>query len=131
MEFQLKFIGILLMLLGLIHLRFPKYFKWKVSLKSLDLLNNQIFKVHTFFIGWFVFLFGVLTYICSNELISTSLGHKICLGFGMTWLIRLYFQLFVYSSELWKGKRFETIIHIFFTILWVYMSYIYLAVYFF
>jgi len=36
--------------------------------------------------------------------------------------LRLLFQFFVYSSELWKGKRFETFIHIMAVGFWIYMT---------
>jgi hypothetical protein len=35
----------------------------------------------------------------------------------------------VYSSILWKGKTFETAMHILFSILWVYLSIIYFLIF--
>ncbi len=84
--------------------------------------------VHTFFIALTVLLMGVLCLTSSVQLIETDLGKKICLGFGIFWAIRLFIQFFVYSSKLWKGKIFETIIHIVFSFLWVYLSYVFLAI---
>ena len=86
-------------------------------------------KVHTFFIALVVFLIGLLCLTSSNELINTELGKKVSLGFGIFWSCRLFIQFFVYSSKLWKGKKMETIIHIIFSILWVYLSYTFLKVY--
>lgn len=128
MELQLKITGVLLMVLALFHAGFPIYFKWKDELKSLSLINRQIFKVHTFFIGLVVFLIGLLCFNCSGELLSTILGKKICLGLGVFWLIRLYFQIFVYSSNLWKGKKFETTIHFVFTGFWIYLCWLFFKI---
>lgn len=130
MELQLKIIGILLIVLSLIHAGFPRYFRWKDELKSLSLVNKQIFQVHTFFIGLIVLMMGLLCLLCSEELISTVLGRKLSLGLGIFWVFRLYFQLFVYSPALWKGKGFETTIHIVFTLFWTYMSGLFLKIYF-
>ncbi len=82
--------------------------------------------VHTFFIALSVFLMGVICLTNTKALITTPLGKTISLGFGIFWVIRLIFQFFVYSPDLWKGKRFETIIHIIFTLLWIYISSVFL-----
>lgn len=130
MSLQIQIIGVLLMLLALIHIGFPKYFKWKLELKSLSLINSQMMTTHTFFIALTVFLMGLLCVTSSTELIETTLGKKISLGLGIFWLIRLFFQMFVYSSLLWKGKKFETTMHILFTLFWIYMSSLFLIIYF-
>lgn len=130
MTIHLQIIGSLLILLSLIHIIFPKYFNWNNELKSLSLINRQMMTVHTFFIAFIVLLMGLLCVTSSTELIETSFGRKIALGLAIFWLTRLIFQLFVYSSKLWKGKTFETIVHILFTLLWTYISVIFLIIYF-
>ena len=127
MEIHLKIIGVILILLALIHLIFPKYFNWEIELKSLSIMNRQMMIVHTFFIGITVFLMGVLCLTSASELIETKLGKTICLGFGVFWTIRLFIQFFVYSTKLWKGKTFETIVHILFSLLWIYLSFVFLT----
>jgi hypothetical protein len=82
--------------------------------------------VHTFFIAVVVFLMGVLCLTSTSELIQTSLGKTISLGLGVFWTIRLLVQFFGYSSALWKGKTFETTIHIVFSIMWTYISGVFL-----
>lgn len=128
MEFQLNIIGILLMILAIFHIGFPKYFKWKEELKSLSLINKQMMEVHTIFIGITVFLMGLLCITSSEELITTELGKRISFGFGIFWTMRLIFQLFIYSSKLWKGKTFETVVHIIFTLLWIHFSVIFFEI---
>lgn len=130
MEIHLKIIGSLLICLALIHIVFPKYFNWDKELKSLSLINRQMMTVHTFFIALTVFLMGLLCLTGSNELVETDLGKKVSLGLGVFWTIRLFIQFFVYSPELWKGKKFETAIHILFSLLWIYLSILFLTVYF-
>ena len=130
MYIHIKIIGFLLIALALVHIIFPKYFNWNKELKSLSLINRQMMTVHTFFIAFTVFLMGLLCLTSSNELIETNLGKKISLGLGVFWTIRLFIQLFVYSSDLWKGKKFETIIHILFSIFWIYFSSIFLINYY-
>ncbi len=126
MELHLKIIGIFFIALALLHVGFPKYFKWEEELATLSLMNRQMMSVHTFFIGLIIFLTGLLCLTSSRELITTSLGKKISLGLGIFWLIRLFFQFFVYSAELWRGKRFETYVHIVFIFIWTYLSFVFL-----
>lgn len=122
MEIHFKTIGILLMTLAWVHVVFPKYFNWKKELKSLNLINRQMMEVHTFYIALVVFLMGLLCFTSSADLIETKLGKSISLGLAIFWTSRLFFQFFVYSSKLWKGKTFETTVHIIFSGLWIYLS---------
>src|SRR4029077_20542952 len=90
--------------------------------RDLGLMSRQIMYVHTLFIALIILLMGVLCLTSSAELVSTSLGRRVCLGLGLFWVTRLLIQFFGYSSELWRGKVFETVMHIVFSILWLYLS---------
>lgn len=130
MELHIKVIGYLLILLALVHSIFPKYFNWDVELRSLSLINREMIYVHTFFIAFALFLMGFLCVTSSVELSSTTLGKKISFGFGAFWLARLIIQFFGYSTKLWRGKTFETFVHIIFSFLWTYLSLVFLLNYF-
>ena len=129
MEIHFKIIGILLIALALVHIGFPRYFKWKVELSSLSIMNRQMMYVHSFFIAFAVFLMGLLCLTSANELVSTVLGKRISLGLGIFWSMRLIAQFIVYSSKLWKGKTFETTIHILFSLFWAYLSTLFILAY--
>jgi hypothetical protein len=130
MELHFKIIGVLLIALAFVHVVFPKYFNWDKELKSLSLINRQMMIVHTLFIALTVFLMGLLCLTSSTELIETNLGKKISLGLGLFWTVRLFIQFFGYSSMLWKGKKFETSMHLLFSLLWIYLSIVFLTTYF-
>ncbi len=130
MELHLKICGWLLVILALIHIIFPRYFKWKSELSSLSIMNRQMMKVHSFFIALTVFLMGILCLTSSTELIRTVLGNRIILGLAVFWNIRFFIQLFGYSTQLWKGKFFETMVHIAFTMFWIYLSIVFLMIFF-
>lgn len=129
MEIHLKIVGILLILLALMHIVIPKYFNWEKELGSLSLITKQILYVHTFFIAFTVLLMGLLCTSYSSELVSAPLGRIICLGLFGFWLVRLIFQFLVYSSKTWKGKRFETVMHILLSMLWAYFTFVFLLIY--
>lgn len=128
MELHLKIIGTIFMLMALGHIFMPKYFDWKNDFKNLSLFNGQMIRTHTFFIALFVFGIGLISFMEATQIINTDLGNKLSLGFGIIWLTRFYFQMFVYLPKLWKGKRFETSAHLIFTLLWIYSSFIYLKI---
>ena len=130
MELHLKLIGIFLIILALIHAIFPRYFNWKQELNSLSIINRQLMYVHSFFIAFVVLLMGILCLTSSTELIETTLGKKVSLGLGIFWTTRFFIQFFGYSAKIWKGKTFETTVHILFSLLWAYLSLIFIFIYF-
>lgn len=121
-----RVIGVLLIGLSMIHLIFPIYFNWKEELKDLSLMNRQMMKIHTFFIALIVFMVGVLCLYSTDDLVNTELGRNISLGIGAFWFVRLLVQFFGYSNKLWKGKTFESTVHIIFSAFWVYLTVIFL-----
>ncbi len=129
MEIHLNVIGILLIILACVHVIFPKYFNWAKETSTMSLINRQMLYVHTFFIALTVFLMGLLCVTSATEIVTTPLGRKIALGLGVFWIIRLFIQLFGYSSKLWRGKGFETFVHILFTVFWGYMGIVFLSTY--
>lgn len=129
METHLSVIGSILVLLGIVHAIFPRYFKWGQELKHLSLINRQMMQTHTFFIALVVALFGVLCITQAKDMVSTPLGRNMALGLAIFWGLRLIFQLFVYSPKLWRGRVFETMIHIVFTAFWIYMTVVFSIIY--
>ena len=128
MKTHLELVGILLIGLALLHGIFPRYFRWREEMKSVSLLTRQILYVHTFFIALTVFLMGVLCLTSAADLVETSLGRKVAGGMFAFWFARWLIQFFGYSSNLWKGKRLETAVHILFSMLWGYLSGVFLLV---
>jgi len=128
MEINLRIAGFILIMLALVHMIFPRYFKWAEELQSISLVNRQMMYIHTFFIGIVVFLMGILCVSSATELVQSHLGHELCIGIGIFWLLRLFVQFFAYSAKLWRGKKLETGIHILFSLLWIYFSVTFLLI---
>ncbi len=115
--------GVLLILLALLHLSFPKRFNWREEFRSVSLLSRQMFYVHTGFIGLVVFLNGLLFLFLAPELLTrTSLSSGILGGVTVFWATRFVIQFWGYSADLWRGKRFETTIHVVATLVWTYLT---------
>lgn len=122
MELHIRIIGWIMLALAGIHIIFPRYFQWNKELGALSLINKQLMYVHTFFIGLVVLLMGLFCLVNAEDILQTTLGRQFAMGLFVFWLTRLFFQFFVYSSTLWKGKKFETTVHVLFSILWIYFS---------
>ncbi|MFD1000060.1 hypothetical protein ACFQ21_12125 [Ohtaekwangia kribbensis] len=129
MIFHIKIVGTFLILLSLLHVVMPRYFNWTQELSGLSLISKQIMYVHTFFIAFIVLLMGLLCLYSGTELASSTLGKHLSLGLFIFWFTRLLFQFFVYSPRVWRGKKLETFVHIVFSILWSYFSYVFFLVY--
>jgi hypothetical protein len=119
---HLQIVGALLMSLGLAHTFFSRYFGWQKELLSLSLLTRRIFKVHCFFIALTVMLLGACSLFYADALLETSpLSRVLLAGMVLFWLCRLFVQVFVYDSAIWRGRRFYTLMHAAFTLLWFYI----------
>ncbi|RTQ49011.1 hypothetical protein EJV47_14650 [Hymenobacter gummosus] len=128
MVLQLKLVGGLLVLLALVHAGFPRYFSWAAELRTVSLINRQMMYIHTLFLAVALLLMGLLCLSSAPELTGTVLGRRVCLGLGLFWLLRLLVQFFGYSAALWRGKRFETVVHVLFILLWSYLTMVFLVV---
>ena len=83
MELLLRLTGFILMTLGLFHVFFPKYFKWKEEFSKVSTINRQMMYVHSFFIAFVVLLMGLLCVTSAADLLTTPLGKRICLGISI------------------------------------------------
>ena len=126
LDLHLKIVGVSLIVLGLAHFLFPRRFGWKEELERLSPLNRQIFWVHNWFDVLTIVMFGVLSLVYTDSLLAHSqLAQVVLIGLFMFWLSRLYVQFFVYDSGLWKGNRFNTRVHIAFSLTWLYYVVVY------
>ena len=129
MEINIKIVGSMLIALSLLHIVLPRYFKWEREMVSVSLITRQILYVHTFFIAFVVLLMGLLCLAYSRELVYDPFGKIISAGLCGFWLTRLIFQFLVYSPKVWRGKKFETAVHVLFSFTWTYFTAVFLFAY--
>lgn len=123
LSMHLRIVGVLLMLLGLSHIFFSRYFKWNRELADVSLFTRQVFFVHTFFIALGVVLAGAGSFVCADVLLRPGLLSRTLLaGLTLFWLCRLLVQFFTYDASLWRGDCFRTAMHIAFSALWLYVT---------
>jgi len=120
---HLQVVGLLLMVLGLSHVFFNRYFGWDVELTRVSLFTRRVFFVHTFFIAMTVTMMGAFCAVYAGVLVEPQvLSRAILAGMVVFWGSRLVAQFTAYESAIWRGDRFRTRMHVAFSILWVYVT---------
>jgi hypothetical protein len=120
---HLHVVGVLLVGLVLINLIVPRRFHWQEEMRALSLLNRQIFQVHAIFIVLTLAMFAALLLTCASSLLEpTPLARAVLGGLLIFWFVRLIFQWFYYSPAIWRGHRFNTLLHYVFTATWLYFT---------
>ena len=120
---HLRVVGVLLVMLGLSHVFFNRYFGWARELESVSLLTRRVFYVHSFFIALGVALAGAGSFFCADALVRPgTLSRAILAGMTLFWLSRLLAQFLAYDTAIWRGNRFRTFMHVAFALLWCYVT---------
>jgi hypothetical protein len=120
---HLRVVGVLLLMLGVSHVFFNRYFGWERELENVSLLTRRIFFVHNFFIGLGVALAGAVSLFYADALLRPdALSRAILAAMVALWLCRLVAQFVAYDSAIWRGDRFRTFMHVAFAVLWSYVT---------
>jgi hypothetical protein len=116
----LRLAGAGLLLLAVLHIPIGRELRWREDASRLTATNQAIFHVHTFFICLMIVMMGLPCLLNPQVFVEQSrAGAWLTWSFTGFWAARLYCQFFVYSSDLWRGKRREIIIHRVFTFVWI------------
>lgn len=128
LEILLKIAGVGLLLLAFLHIPIGQKLRWREDARKLSPENEQIFHVHTFFICLTVTLMALPCLISPSVfLVKSEAGLWATGSLALFWVVRLFFQFFIYRSDLWKGKRLETMIHRIFSLIWLILSLLFSA----
>ena len=124
----LRVAGAGLILLAGLHVPIGRRLKWREEGARLSPVNASIFHVHTFFICLVLVMMGLPCLLEPSIFLGSSrAGTWMAWSFSAFWTTRLFFQWFVYPWELWRGKRMETIVHAWFTIVWTSLAALFAA----
>ncbi len=106
--------------LAAVHHPISRRLGWNEDVQRLQPVNAGIFHSHLFFICFGLILLGFTLLLGAPAFLERSpLGRWISGMLLLFWTMRLYRQWFGFSQELWRGKRFETAIHLAFTAVWI------------
>jgi hypothetical protein len=116
----LRIAGAGLILLAVLHVPMGRHLKWREDGGRMSSVNASIFRVHTFFICFVLVMMGLPCLLEPGVFLEKSrAGAWLAWSFSAFWAVRFFFQWFVYPRDLWRGKRLETILHVWFTIVWL------------
>jgi len=96
--------GVYNVLLGIFHLLFWKIqlFNWEVELKQMSSINSGVLQIMNLCLIVIFFFMAFISFFHNKELINTSLGKSILIGFSIFWLLRFIeqFLFFGYNGML-------------------------------
>lgn len=116
----LRAAGCGLIALALAHVAIARKLRWREEALLMSRENGQIFLVHAFFLCLGLALMGLPCVFAPEIFLEKSkAGLWVSASLAIFWSLRLYFQFFVYHGDLWRGKRLETRLHWFFSLVWL------------
>ena len=120
---HLRVVGVVMACLVVVNLVVPRRFHWREEMSRLSLLNRQIFQAHNVFLVLTLALFSVLLLTSGAALLEpTRLSRAILAGLTVFWGLRMLMQWYFYSPLIWRGHRFNTVMHYVFSVTWVYVT---------
>lgn len=109
-----------LFLLALVHIPIARQLRWREEAARMSPANASIFHVHAFFICVVLVMMALPCLFDPMLFLERSrAGAWMAFSFAGFWAIRLYCQWFVYPAALWRGRRLETFLHCWFTLVWL------------
>ena len=120
---HLRVVGVVMAFLVVVNLVVPRRFHWREEMSRLSLLNRQIFQAHNVFLILTLALFSVLLLTSGAALLEpTRLSRAVLGGLMVFWGLRMLMQWYFYSPLIWRGHRFNTVMHYVFSVVWVYVT---------
>jgi hypothetical protein len=125
---HLRIVGVVMAALVGVNLFVPGRFHWRDEMARLSLLNRQIFQAHAVFLILTLALFSVLLLTCADALLEpTRLSRAVLAGLTIFWGLRMVMQWGFYSPAIWRGHRFNTVMHGVFSVTWIYVTAVFAA----
>ena len=120
---HLRLAGVVMASLVVVNLLVPRRFHWREEMSRLSLVNRQIFQAHSVFLVLTLALFSALLLTCGPALLEpTRLSRAVLSGLTIFWGLRMVMQWWFYSPLIWRGHRFNTVMHYTFSVVWVYVT---------
>ena len=91
--------GIYMVVLIVFHVLFWRIFKWPETLKSLNKINRSTIQVLNLSITFIFAIFTYISFVHTDELISTELGKSILILISILWLFRAAQQVVFYDIK--------------------------------
>lgn len=123
LEILLRVAGAGLIALAFLHVPIARRLRWREDVVKMSEVNAAVFHAHAFFIC--VVLVGMGLPALVEPTLFTTPSRPGLWGCGfltLFWALRLAAQWTHYRPSWWRGKRFETGMHWFFTFVWLFLT---------
>lgn len=115
----LRLAGAGLIALSLLHVPMGRQLRWSEEAARMSQAGESIFHVHTLFVCVMLVLLGLPALLTPRVFLDVSPAGAWLAGMGLAiFALRLWVQWFVFPAALWRGKQFETAMHLLFTVIW-------------
>jgi len=98
--------GIYNIVLVIFHLLFWRIFNWQEDLRSLTFLNRAIMPVLNISLTIVFVIFGYISLVHAEELLSTSLGQSLLVLMAIFWFARSVEQVVFFKLKHWPSWAF-------------------------
>lgn len=124
---HLTITGIVLLVLGVVHVALPRALHWGDELAGTSLLNREVSYVHCYFIGLACLLWGLLPLTAGPALLEPSAVTRLVLiGAVAFWGSRFAIQLVVFNRHARDSVRWCALSSAG-TLLWLYLTAVWVA----
>jgi hypothetical protein len=125
---HLRIVGAVMVWLVAVNVYVPRRFRWREEMARLSLLNRQVFQAHSVFLVLTLALLAALLLMAGDALLEpTRLSRALLVGLTLFWGLRMLMQWWFYSPAIWRGHRFNTVMHYVFSAVWVYTTAVFAA----
>jgi hypothetical protein len=119
---HLTFVGVILLVLGALHLALPRTLQWSVELANASPLNREVSYVHCYFIGLVCLLWGLLPLTAGPSLLMPNpVVRLVLIGAVAFWACRFVAQIVVFNRHARDSKRWFAA-SLAGTALWLYLT---------
>ncbi len=98
-EILVRFGGLYMVSLVIFHLLFWRIFNWPRALSRLNPIDRSTLQVLNISITLLFAMFAYISFVYTNELLTTSLGKMLLVLIAIFWLLRAAQQLFFYDMR--------------------------------
>lgn len=93
-------------ILILFHLMFWRIFNWPDSLRALNFINRATIQVLNISLTFIFIIFSYISFVHTQELLTTPLGHSLLVLITILWLARAVQQVAFYKLRHWGSWAF-------------------------
>ena len=90
--------GVINLLFVMFHLSFWKIFNWQQDLVTISADNRAIMQVLNIHTAYVLLIFAILSFVFSEEIVSSKLGRFIALAVAAFWILRAMNQIIFWGA---------------------------------